>query len=184
MNAVLEQPGKRRSRKPSLARAEYLLSIGDAKAALSCSRSVLRDDRSQIGALEVAAKSLWQLARYDELLLTLSTLVRLNPYEPGYHALRGAVYQALGRTGEAIKSFARAGNGSETASASIEELREWQSALIADMLVDDVVFRIHYAQDPESACRARGFEFLPNYSAGESWLAKPQAQLAAFTRPS
>jgi hypothetical protein len=113
----------------------------------------------------------------------LRTLIRLNPYEPGYHALRGAVYQALGRTGEAIKCFARAGN-SDTNNASVEELRDWQGALIATLLQDDPVFRTHYAQDPEDACRARGFEFLPEYRTGESWLAKPQAQLAAFTRPS
>ena len=182
MNAVLEHPGKRKNSKPTLARAEYQLSIGDAKSAYISARALLRRDSSQVGALEVLAKSLWQLSRYDELLVSLSTLIRLNPYEPGYHALRGAVYQALGRTGEALKSFSRV--NSDVASASIQELREWQGTLIAEMLQDDLVFRTHYAQDPESACRARGFEFLPNYNAGESWLAKPQAQLASFTRPS
>ncbi|HVT11382.1 MAG TPA: hypothetical protein VHE55_03880 [Fimbriimonadaceae bacterium] len=184
MNAVLEQPKRRKARKPSLARAEFLLSAGDAQAAIDCSKAILREDRAQVGALEVLAKALWQLSKYDDLLVALSTLIRLNPYEPGYHSLRGAVYQALGRPGEAIKCFARAGEGSEMASASIEELRDWQGSLIADMLREDVVFRAHYAQDPEEACRARGFEFLPNYRGGESWLAKPQAQLAAYTRPS
>lgn len=184
MNAVIGQPGKRKLHKPTLTRAEYLLRNGDPKAAITCARKLLKQDSEHLGALEVLAKSLWQLSRYDELLATLSTLVRLNPYEPGYFALRGAVYQALGRTGEAIKSFARAGLDSETASASIEELRDWQGTLIADMLREDLVFRTHYAQDPAAACRARGFEFLPDYKVGESWLASQQAQLAAFTRPS
>ena len=184
MNTVLEEPGKRIIRKPTLARAEFLLSSGDAKGAIVCARSILHCDPNQVGALEVLAKSLWQVGKHDDLLVTLTTLIRLNPYEPGYHALRGAVYQALGRTGEAIKSFARAGAESETASACVEELRDWQGTLIADMLRDDIVFRTHYAQDPEAACRARGFEFLPEYRAGESWLATPHAQLATFTRPS
>lgn len=184
MNAVLEQPGKRRGAKPTLARAEFLLASGNPKGALAAARLIVKEDASQIGALEVSAKALWQLARYDDLLTTLRTLVRLNPYEPGYHALRGAVYQALGRVGEAIKAFARAAEHSETASASVEELRDWQSTLIADLIRDDQVFRTHYAQDPDAACRARGFEMLPDYKAKESWLAKPQAQAAVFTRPS
>src|ERR1051326_8661847 len=130
MNAVLEQPAKRKGPKPSLARAEYLLSTGDAKAAIACTRFILRRDPTQIGALEVLAKGLWQLSRHDELLVTLSSLVRLNPYEPGYHVLRGAVYQTLGRTGEAIKCFGRAGESSATVGASISELREFQGFLI------------------------------------------------------
>jgi tetratricopeptide (TPR) repeat protein len=184
MNADIEQPRKRKSAKPSLARAEYLLSSGDPAGAIATARGILRKDRTQVGALELLAKALWQLARYEDLLVTLSTLVRLNPYEPGYHSLRGAVYQALGRTGEAIKCFARVGEHSETAGASVEELRDWQGTLIADLIRDDAVFRAHYAQDPEDACRARGFEMLPDYRAGESWLRKPQAQVAAYTRPS
>lgn len=184
MNAIIEQPIKKRAPKPTLARAEYLLTAGDPDAAIGCARAILRRDSDQIGALEVLAKSLWQLSRYEELLVALQTMIRLNPYEPGYYSLRGAVYQALGRTGEAIKCFARAGTNSETSSASIEELRDWQGTLIAGLLQDDLVFRTHYAQDPEAACRAKGFEFLPEFRLGESWLAKPQAQLAAFTRPS
>jgi tetratricopeptide (TPR) repeat protein len=184
MNAVVKQPAKRKIAKATLARTEFLLSSGDPKQAICVARQILRQDRSQVGALEVLAKALWQLSRYDELLTTLSTLIRLNPYEPGYHSLRGAAYQAIGRTGEAIKSFARAAEDSEIASASVDELREWQSSLIADLLSEDLVFQAHYAQDPEEACRARGFEFLPDYRTGESWLANPQAQAAVFTRPS
>jgi tetratricopeptide (TPR) repeat protein len=184
MIAVLEHPAKRKGVKPTLARAEFLLSSGQAREACQCARTLLKSDAAQVGALEVLAKALWQLSRHDELLATLATLVRLNPYEPGYHSLRGAVHQAQGRTGEAIKCFARATDHSETARASIEELRDWQGTLIADLLRDDLVFRTHYAQDAEGACRARGFEFLPDYRIGESWLAKPKAQAAAFTRPS
>ena len=184
MNAVLEQPGKRKGPKPTLARAEYLWSIGDAKSAIACARSILQRDASQVGALEVLAKALWQLSRYDELLVSLQTLIRLNPYEPGYHALRGAALQALGRVGEAIKCFARAGKDLDSALASIEELRLWQETLIAEMLREDAVFRAHYAQNPEEACHIRGFEFLSEYRTGESWLAKPDSQAIAFTRPS
>ena len=168
----------------SVARAEYLLASGDPKAALASARQVLRRDREQVGALEVLAKAQWQLGRYPDLLVTLATLIRLNPYEPGYFALRGAVYQSLGRVGDAVREFARAGEAVETSGASVEELREWQGAVIAQLLNDDPVFRTHYAQDPEEACRLRGFEFLPDYRVGETWLAKPAAQTALHTRPS
>jgi tetratricopeptide (TPR) repeat protein len=184
MNAVVKQPARRKGARATLARTEFLLSSGDPKQAITCARQLLREDRSQIGALEVLAKALWQLSRYDELLTTLSTLIRLNPYEPGYYSLRGAAYQAMGRTGEALKSFARAAEHSDIASASVDELREWQGSLISELIREDVVFKTHYAQDPEEACRARGFEFLPDYRTGESWLANPQSQAAVFTRPS
>src|ERR1044072_139790 len=168
MNAVLQQPRKRKAIKPTLPRAEYLLSSGDPLSASVCSRSILREDASQIGALEVLAKAQWQLSQYSDLLVTLRTLIRLNPYEPGYHALRGAVYQALGNTGEAIKCFAR--DESATASASIEELREWQSSLIATLLQEDTVFRTHYAQDPEEAGPVSGVEILAHLRHGGSVL--------------
>jgi tetratricopeptide (TPR) repeat protein len=184
MNAVVKQPARRKAAKATLARAEFLLSAGDPKQAIGCARQILRADNAQIGALEVLAKAQWQLSHYDDLLTTLSTLIRLNPYEPGYHSLRGAAYQAMGRTGEALKAFARAAEDSEIASASVDELREWQSNLIADLISEDLVFKTHYAQDPEEACRARGFEFLPDYRTGDSWLANPHAQAAVFTRPS
>jgi tetratricopeptide (TPR) repeat protein len=182
MNAVLGQPCGRKAPKPSLARAEHLLAAGDVKGAILSAKRVLGRDRDQIGALEVLAKALWQMGRYDELLAALATMIRLNPYEPGYHALRGAVYQAVGRTGEAIKSFARA--DSETSAASVEELREWQGEIIARLLGEDPVFKAHYTQNPEEACQARGFEFLADFNPGESWFLKPQAQAAIHTRPS
>lgn len=181
-NAIVDRP--RRRRRASLARAEHLLSLGKPKEAARCSRLILRRDREQVGALEVLAKALWQLGSFDDLLATLSTLTRLNPYEPGYHALRGAAHQCSGRTGEALKCFARAGSYCDTASASVEELRKWQGGLIAELLAEDVVFRTHYAQDPEGAVRARGFEFLPEYRTGETWLATPAAQLTGYARPS
>ncbi len=179
--AGIKHPGKRIS---SVARAEYLLARGDPRAAAACARRVLRHDPEQIGCLEVLARSLWQLGLYDSLLVTIATLTRLNPYEPGYHELRGAALQALGRLGEAVKAFARATPKSDIAGASVQELRNWQETVIADMIRDDEVFRIAYARDPESACRERGFEFLTECRPGDTWLAKSEAQTALYSRPS
>ena len=184
MKAIVGQPPKRPAVRASLARAEFLLSSGDPRAAIVCARRVLRDDPEQIGALELLAKAQWQLARFDALLVTLQSLTRLNPYEPGYHALRGAALQALGRIGEAIKAFARAGDSSHTASASVEELRALQRLLITDLLSDDPGVSRSLCARSRLACRARGFEFLSDYHGGENWLATPRATVLAHIRPS
>lgn len=177
-------PQPRKPSQATLARAEFLLSTGDPAGSMACARAVLRKDPEQLGALEVLAKALWQLARYDELLITLSTLIRLNPYEPGYHALRGAALQSLGRAGEAIKCFGRVADRSDTAAAAVEELRRWQQDMISDLIQEDPLFRAQYEQNPVEACQARGFDLLPECEPTRTWFATAHAQGLLHTRPS
>lgn len=183
MRASISPPPRKRA-EATLARAEFLLAAGDVRSAIACARRLLSKDPEQVGALEAMAKALWQLGRYDELLVALATLIRLNPYEPGYHSLKGAALQSLGRTGEAIKSFGRVAEKSEMAAAAVEELRGWQQGLIAELVQEDPVFRAHYAQGAEEACRAKGFDLLPDCAPGETWFATAHAQAAVHTRPS
>lgn len=159
------------------------MASGDARTAAQLARALLRRDPEQIGALELLAKAQWRLADYDGLMGTLATLVRLNPYEPGYLALKGAVHQAHGRTGEALRCYARAGAADPTAADAIVELRAWQETLIADLLQIDPNFRAEYEQDPARACAARGFDFVEDFKPTASRLASvpPQVQ---FLRPS
>ena len=163
----------------ALSRAELCLKIGQIDRCLVDTRAILADDPNHVGALEVLAKALWQAGDCETLLTTLDRLILLNPYEPGYHALRGAAYQSLGRLGDAVNSFSRA-KGNEEALA---ELQEWQAELVANLIYEDRVFRAQYAQDPKAACLARGFAFTES-PAQAKWLSERRETTALYTRPS
>ena len=168
-------------------RAQRLLQAGRHADALRVAQDVLSQDPQQIGALETMAKALWHLGRFEELVRTLRRLVVLNPYEPGYHSLLGTVYQSMGQCGEAVEAFSRCatGNGTEgeMARESIAALQEWQGGLVAELLTSDPVFRAHYAQNPDLACRQRGFAFSERNSSAENWLPE-QAVVSLHNRPS
>lgn len=166
-----------------LSQAETAMASGDARNASRLARALLRNDPEQIGALELLAKAQWRLADYEGLLGTLAILVRLNPYEPGYLALKGAVHQAQGRIGEALRCFARADVDDPSTADAIVELRAWQETLIADLLQSDPTFRAEYEQDPIGACSARGFDFVQDFKPTANRLASAPARVQ-FLRPS
>src|SRR5580700_1569148 len=99
----------RQRRRPAsaglLCQAQVAFRAGNLVEAQRLALDLLTEDDSHVGALELLAKAQWQSGVYDELLQTLSRLIRLNPYEPGYHALKGAALQCLGRYDDAIRSF-------------------------------------------------------------------------------
>jgi len=162
----------------ALGKAEMCLRIGQIDRCLAETQSILADDPEHVGALEVFAKALWQAGDCDTLLTTLDQLIALNPYEPGYHALRGAAQQSLGRLGDAVRSFSRA-EGSEEA---VAELQEWQAELVATLIREDRVFRAQYAQDPAAACVARGFAFI-EAAPQTKWVSERES-VSLYTRPS
>jgi len=150
-------------------------------------RALLQADPGHIGGLETLAKVQWHLGKYEELLSTLDRLIGLNPYEPGYHALRGATHQALGQCGQAVVAFSRCAEGSSPEAASareqIAELQEWERFLVSDLLERDPVFAADYAHDPQAACRKRGFEFVEQSTTSENWV-PPVPAVVLWTRPS
>lgn len=165
--------------------AEQMLRLGRHQDAERKSRAVLGQDPEHIGALETLAKVQWHQGKFNELLPTLDRLVALNPYEPGYHSLRGAVHQALGHCGEAVKAFSRCADadGPEAAGAreQIADLQDWERFLVSQLIETDPVFRADYAHDPREACRRRGFEFVEETH--DSWM--PASNVAAvWVRPS
>lgn len=173
----------RRPRKPDSMAAEMALRAGHSEFAIRLAGQVLEFDESNIGALETLAKAQWQENRYQDLLGTLGRLIRLNPYEPGYHALKGATLQCLGRYGDSIRSYLRGGDN-PGARESAEELRAWQADLVENLLREDHVFKVHYMRNPEEACRARGFEFLSESTVRRWLLDDASARSMLFTRPS
>lgn len=168
-------------------RAQRLLQVGRHQEAIHHAERVLVSEPAHVGALETLAKALWHTGQYDPLLPILRRLIEINPYEPGYYSLLGAVYQSLGQCGAAVRAYARCVDcpGTEGANARerIAALQEWETGLIADLIASDIVFRAQYAQDPALACSQRGFEFHQELTAGEAWL-PDHAVAASFVRPS
>jgi tetratricopeptide (TPR) repeat protein len=163
--------------------AEAALRAGLAEEAIEIASEVLKTDDANIGALETIAKAQWQIHEYSDLLATLNRLIRINPYEPGYHALKGAALQCLGRYGESIRAYLRGGD-TPGARESAEELRAWQAQLVQSLLQADPVFKAHYSRNPEEACRARGFEFRSESRIRQWFMSDDSARATLFTRPS
>jgi tetratricopeptide (TPR) repeat protein len=141
-----------------------LLERGRIPQAIAAAKAVLNSDPNHLGGLELLARAHWRGGHFAETLDTLRHLVRLNPYEPGYHFMAGSAHQALGHYGDAVRSYSRCLDGENeplgrAAAAAIRELETWQESLIADLLRTDRPFQADYANSPFEACRKRGFEF-------------------------
>lgn len=165
-----------------LMRANTQLKVGDPASAARTAQHILSQDQSHLGALETLAKSLWRQGSFEEVLATLDKAIALNPYEPGYHAMKASAYQSMGRYGEAISEFQRASDLPGTEEA-LRELQVWQAGLVADLLKIDTVFRAAYAQDPAKACEAKGFKFVEG-PAQDTWYPAQSDRAWTYTRPS
>ena len=140
--------------------------------------AVLAEDADHIGAMEVAAKALWSLQNFEALEVLMTRMIHLNPFEPGYHSLRGMALRAMGQYGEAAKELSRDPN----AQKALEDLEGFQANLIRDILAQDPAFSAAYAKDPAEALRERGFHFEAR-DAAFAWVAANEITVSAFARP-
>lgn len=181
---------KFRSLKSLLLEGETKLESGQYGRAIEVAQQILSRDSNHLGGLELLARAWWRQGEFEKGLDALRHLIRLNPYEPGYHYLRGSSLQALGHYGEAIRAYARClESDSESlrtsAAVSIRELEGWQENVIAEMLQSDATFRAEYAQDPMGACHRRGFAFCAEDTAAAAQLAATrEAAVEIWVRPS
>lgn len=157
--------GMCQSRDAHLRAAEAALSLGNTSIAIERAEAVIAMDPTHLPGLEVLAKAIWQVGDLPRVAGICETMIRLNPYEPGYFALLGAAYQSLGRVGSAIAALSRSveldGGAEKSVVAMLSGLRRFQADLIAELLHEDALFRTQYRRDPIEACRARGFEIDP-----------------------
>ena len=173
-----------------LARAESLLQSRDSAEAAKLARKILRADRGHVGALEVLARSEWQQQKFEDVVSTTRRLIRLDPYNPGYHMLRGAAFQCLGMFGEATKAYARSTENGQSPDAQrslllIAELRDWQAGLLSTLLAEDPNFRAAYSRDPRAACQSKGFEFIETQAAVNAWVQQESVSTSQINaRPS
>lgn len=156
---------------PSLAELTLLLERGEIAQAIRKGRSAVRRDPSNVALLELLARGLWAASRYEDVLQTTHSLIRLLPSEPGYRLLQAMCYQAMGRFAMAVLTLRQCLD--ETPSPAIRVRAEQMIADLEGIQTDAVqrlrtlepAFDREYQTDPESACRARGFEL--------SWFVVP-----------
>jgi len=160
-----------------LERAEGDLASNRVELAEERAQRILSADPMHVGALELSAKCQWRLSHYGPVVSTTERLIRLNPYEPGYHSLRGAALQALGLFREAIRHFRRSIELGEDANAthSVIFLEECQRSLVDEMLQNDEAFRDAYRRDPVAACMSKGIHLpvQPLNSDAGLWAVRP-----------
>lgn len=172
----------------AVAQAESLLTRERPFAAIATLEGVLETDPNHLGALELLAKAHWRAGHHEAALDALRHLIRLNPYEPGYHFLAGSAQQALGRYGEAVQAYSRCLDPSnpalmQAAQLAIQEVEGWQESVIAELLRSDPTFRVEYGRSPMAACRKRGFSFLEG-SGRHSGTTPDRSHITVWERPS
>ena len=158
---------KRRRNALHVKKAERLLNLNEFEQASSLVCSVLSETPDNLGALEVQAKLQWKQQDFRALVRTTARLIVLNPFEPGYHGLRGMALRALGLYGEAAKSLERDPN----AAKQLLDLECFQAALIKDTIKHDQVFAAKYAKDPVKALTEKGFYFKER-EAALAWVSQ------------
>lgn len=139
-------------------------------------RDVLAVDATHVGALETLAKVLWRSGDDASLEPLLRRMVRLDPYDRDYRRLLGKTLERTGKYHQALEAYRSAGD--EEAS---ETLLDWQDGLVASLLRQDPVFRVHFARDSREACESRGFMY--RQVDGDLWFSVTRAS-GVFARPS
>jgi tetratricopeptide (TPR) repeat protein len=170
-------------RKDPIARITALMRTGRHEDAAQAAKELISVDPTNLAAFEMLAKCLWQAGKMEEVVDATRRLIVLNPYEPGYHALQGSALQVLGRYGEAVRAYSRAGNEPGVREA-LADLLDWQGCLVAELLASDTVFRAHYAQSPAEACATRGFVFLEPEARSDNWILSGERRDSLYIRPS
>ncbi len=69
---------------------------------------VLKADPNHLGALEILAQAQWYAGQYEEVIVTTTRLLRLNPLEPGYRYTRGMALLSQGDLKAATVDFRQA----------------------------------------------------------------------------
>lgn len=84
-----------------------LQSFNWRQAKEACLETLARDP-DHMGALETIAQAQWFGCEFDDVILTTTRLLRLNPHEPGYRYTRGMARLSTGDLGHAAEDFRRA----------------------------------------------------------------------------
>jgi tetratricopeptide (TPR) repeat protein len=158
---------KRRRNALLITRSERHLAKSEVEQASSLVQMVLCETTDHLAALELLARILWKQQDFKALVRTTNRLISLNPFEPGYHSLRGMSLRALGMYGEAAKALERDPN----AAKQLLDLECFQASLIKDTIKHDAIFAAKYAKDPVKALTDKGFYFKER-EAALAWVSQ------------
>jgi len=132
-----------------------------SETVIVCDR-ILASDPSHLPALEVKSKALWRMGQFDAALKSLDKAIALNPYDPGYHFLKGDCLHSLMLNSEALEAFERCrscanGNLAAQTEVRIKALQDWQSAVAGELACSDGDFRRQFELNPVAAMAQLGF---------------------------
>lgn len=137
----------------AIARGERRLREGDAPRARALARRVLARDAESLGALELLGKAALKLGEPQEAAWAAARLLSINPYEPGYHSLRGLALQAQGLFAPGGRALDR----DPKARLALGALEADQETLVADLARTDPRFARRLAAAPARTLREEGF---------------------------
>ena len=126
---------------------------GDAPRARNLARRVLSRDPEHLGAWELLGRAALRLGEPQEALDAAGRLLALNPYDPGYHSLRGLAMRDLGRYAEGAGELAR----DPMAGIALGGLAVEQERVVADLVRTDPRFARRYAAAPARTLSEEGF---------------------------
>jgi tetratricopeptide (TPR) repeat protein len=171
------ETAKRRRNALLVSKAERNFSKNDLEQAIAQVQLVLAECSDHLAALELHARILWKQQDFKSLVRATDRLISLNPFEPGYHSLRGMSLRALGMYGEAAKALER----DPSAAKQLIDLECFQAALIKDTIKHDQVFASKYAKDPVQALTEKGFYFKER-EAALAWVSQQVNSAKAGTQ--
>ena len=159
-----------------LTQVRSCLDAGNHKQAKRVLRRCLKLDEGHLPTLELTALTQCRCGQPSDALSTISRLVILNPFEPGYDFLRGCCLQSLGRFLEAEACYRRAakavGPEQTVALEATSRLETWKQQCLEHLLAENSDFRAAFARDVAASSVAAGISL------------QSQAMLSASTRQS
>lgn len=165
--------------------ARAIRSDSPQTALLLCDQ-ILVSDPAHLPAIELKVKSQWRLGLYEPALEGLSQALALNPYDPGYHFLRGDCCQNLLRYGEALDAFERCRLGDDPELAAQAEIRlkgleDWQSTLLDELARCEPNLVHQMNADPTTL---RDYGFRPRQAEMTESVRTKLASATIWARPS
>lgn len=137
----------------AITRGERKLREGDAPRARELARRVLARDADSLGALELLGRAALRLSEPREAAWAAARLLAINPYDPGYHSLRGLALQAQGLFAPGGRALGR----DPRAGLALGALEADQEDLVADLVRTDPRFARRLAAAPARTLREEGF---------------------------
>lgn len=160
-----------------LKEGEAAYHTGDLKTASVHLNAFLQSEPDHLGALELLAKSLWQLEMFAEVIPICDQMSRLHPAENGYLELKAMSLRALGHFGACAKILERIHS-----TRLLADVESCQAHLVKGLIEHDPKFAFEFQRDAKSCFEKHGFYFA-NANAAKDWLIENTKNGSRVSRP-